>query len=300
MHDGKWAVGYRKGRFKLVQGVFEDTSYCRESQVDALNCSSAADFFIMKNAHTSTAATTAISTREHVLDIIESFVMGMFHRSSEDVCNHCGTAWYVDTVAYIGETAFRIAEYFYGDASFDAVKGAVLLAHIQRVNMEAQGDGGTYLFDLVTDPEEKNNLALERPEVVKALIEEVQLLRDSKPAQGKYWMVLPVQEQRRRYVMGDCSMNPLIAPEDCVFKHPFMQPGEDDSQGSASTDVFVHAIPEFTRHMVISFVMAGTAKIVKMCMVLGGVFTVTRLMSAKVGGSRIFWRRSAVTAKKYK
>lgn len=39
MHDKVWGVGYRKGRYKLVEGIFEDMSYYHESSINALNYS---------------------------------------------------------------------------------------------------------------------------------------------------------------------------------------------------------------------------------------------------------------------
>jgi hypothetical protein len=329
VHDDKWAVGYRKGRFKLVQGMFEDTFHCTESKVDALNCSSSSIFFDTLMRPSSTRTRTAAA---NFLDAISdspphfppsttdkdghfSGVLGSIISTIDDMLSGggrrglavCSSSWCVDAVSRLGEVIFRWAEFFYGDASLDAVKGAVLLAHIQRVNLEAQGSGGTYLFDLEADPEEKVNLATDRPEVVRQLVEEVAALRASKPEQGRYWMVLSVAEQRRRYAEGDCSMNAKIAKGDCVFKHPFMRPGEEeqelegtsqdkqeqeagDSVSSpllpSSPALFVHAIPEFTRHMVLSFLGAGTHKLVKACMVLGAVYLIGRVTGGRGKGGK--------------
>ncbi len=92
VHPGMWAVGYRKGRYKLVDGLLEDFSHCYESSGNMLNCSKTGNV-------------------------------------------------YVDTVGYVSQLIFQWAEYVYGDASFDSVKGAMLLAHIQRINVEMQGSG---------------------------------------------------------------------------------------------------------------------------------------------------------------
>ena len=222
VHPGMWAVGYRKGRFKLVEGVFEDLSHCHESRENALNCSST------------------------------------------------GSSW-ADMVHSIGQSLFQWAEYFYGDAAFDSVKGAVLLAHIHRITLQMQGGGLTYLFDLEQDPEERVNLAEVLPEVVQELREEVEAYRKRRPPQGKYWMVLPLSEQKARVVVGNCSMNPFIQPEECFFKHPFMRGPEDEEH-------FVHAIPEFTRHIALSFLYAGTRKLLRVMMVLAVVYVLTRLL----------------------
>ncbi len=138
--------------------------------------------------------------------------------------------------------------------------------------------GKTYLFDLEEDPEERNNLAHVYPEIVRDLQSEVATYRAKKPKQNKYWMVLPLALQRERYASGDCSMNPLISEEDCVFKHPFMRSPDDEL-------FFVNAIPEFTKAMALSFVLAGTKKLIRVMMFVGAVYVIGRRMF-QFGGRR--------------
>lgn len=194
MHDKVWGVGYRKGKYKLVEGIFEDLNYYHESQVDSLN-------FTMTEKYT----------------------------------------WKYAVFSKFGEALLRWGSYAFGNGPFDSVRGAFLIAIVHKVGIAAQGSGSTYLFDIENDPSESFNLALIHPEIVEDLRRDVQAYRENKPHQGKYWLVLPHDEMQKTYAPGDCSMNPAIAPTDCIFKHPFFENRNQGDEGN-----FVHIIEEYT------------------------------------------------------
>ena len=194
MHGNSWGVGYRKGKYKLIEGIFEDMSYYHESTVDGLNYTMTENY-----------------------------------------------SWKYMLSAKIGEVLFRFGSYFYGNGPFDSVRGAMLIAVVHKVGILAQGKGQTFLFDIERDPTESTNLARIYPEVVEDLRNDLIPYKKNKPAQGKYWMVLPYLDAIKTYVAGDCSMNPAIKPGDCVFKHPLFVDNSD-----ADNATYVHVIEEYT------------------------------------------------------
>lgn len=194
MHGNSWGVGYRKGKYKLIEGIFEDMSYYHESTMDGLNYTMTENY-----------------------------------------------SWRYMLSAKIGEILFRFGSYFYGNGPFDSVRGALLIAVVHKVGILAQGKGQTFLFDIERDPTESTNLAKIYPEVVEELRKDLIPYRQNKPAQGKYWMVLPYLDVLKTFVPGDCSMNPSIKPGDCVFKHPFF-----DENSNEDNATYVHVIEEYT------------------------------------------------------
>lgn len=112
---------------------------------------------------------------------------------------------------------------------------------MHKVGITAQGAGSTYLFDIENDPTESVNLAKRHPEIVAELRRDLEPYRANKPKQGKYWMVLSVKELIATFIPGDCSMNPAIKPEDCVFKHPY------SAWRNMSEAVYVDAVRENTK-----------------------------------------------------
>ena len=129
-------------------------------------------------------------------------------------------------VSLIGEVIVRLLEPLMGVSLFDTLKTVIVFNQVHSRHIQRSGSmliTETFLFDLETDPEENNNLAKYFPSVVKALERRAAEIRDRRPPQSKYWMV--VERFRDTLVPGNCSRmdgTPAVAESDCLFAHPWI------------------------------------------------------------------------------
>ena len=77
----------------------------------------------------------------------------------------------------------------------------------------------TMLFDIESDPEERNDISSENPEVVADLLKDVERIKAEQPPSTKYWMVSP----NWTTAAGDCPDLELIKGEKhCKFLHSWI------------------------------------------------------------------------------
>lgn len=98
-----------------------------------------------------------------------------------------------------------------------------------------------WLFNVTSDPYEQYNLAIVYPSIVNDLKQKIDSIRGmnkfqqrilifisnlpiaSKPFQQKIWFMYHLENVwSKTHVVGDCSMNSLIGPNDCKFTHPWI------------------------------------------------------------------------------
>ena len=133
---------------------------------------------------------------------------------------------------YAKVTEFLIThtEWIFGKGPFDTIRGVISIAFLQGHYIQEQGQGDTYLFNLREDPTESHNLASVLPSVVDECRKEVEVIKSQLPPQQPYWLVISEQDYLDSRVEGDCSMNPEIAPGDCLFHHPYIADDVRDSE----------------------------------------------------------------------
>lgn len=81
------------------------------------------------------------------------------------------------------------------------------------------------LFDIEADPTERNNLAAEKPEIVKELLDEIEKYKAAMPPQARYWMVN--QNWTEAFVPGDCDGQTVLSQDLCRFSHHWLPDSAD-------------------------------------------------------------------------
>lgn len=120
-------------------------------------------------------------------------------------------------------------EWMFGKGPFDTIRGVLSIAFLQGHYIKDQGKGSVYLFNLKDDPTESVNLANSLPDVVSDLKAEVEIIRKKLPPQQLYWLVIPEESYLASRVKGDCSMNTMIKPGNCLFQHPYIDDSVKDT-----------------------------------------------------------------------
>jgi len=73
------------------------------------------------------------------------------------------------------------------------------------------------LYDLETDPEERRDISLEHPQIVKELTEQIEKMKSRMHPIPRYWMVSPNFTQS--FIPGDCQGQDVLSPYLCRFAH---------------------------------------------------------------------------------
>ena len=125
------------------------------------------------------------------------------------------------------EIAVRTLEPLMGIAQFDTLRAVIVWNQAQGRFLTRNGLGAltteTFLFDIEADPDERHNLALAEPAMVSALLRRAWEIRDRRPLQMRYWMI--VDNFRSTLVPGNCSG--AVSASDCLFAHPWIPDDAD-------------------------------------------------------------------------
>jgi arylsulfatase A-like enzyme len=184
--EGEGVVALRVGKYKLVQGSARDPHWYAFDEDET-------------------------SLEQHLLP--QPFITTL--KTSDQ-------SW----VSLIGEAFVRALEPFMGVSLFDTLKTVVVFNQVHSRHISRNGSTlipETSLFDVEADPEETYNLANDLPSVVAALERRAAEIRNRRPAQSKYWMV--VENFRNTLVPGNCSRRGgalEMTDSDCLFAHPWL------------------------------------------------------------------------------
>ena len=97
--------------------------------------------------------------------------------------------------------------------------GQIILNFFYFKHYTRQEGFKTMLFDIESDPEERNDISSENPEVVADLLKDVERIKAEQPPSTKYWMVSP----NWTTAAGDCPDLELIQGEKhCKFLHSWI------------------------------------------------------------------------------
>lgn len=151
-----------------------------------------------------------------------------YYESSEDRMNNTDPT----LTSYLGEKLLRGLESIFDVAPFDAARSTITHSYFHPIIQEAarvpSGNNRVLLFNLTADPTESTNIAEHHPDVVNRLLNKLQVIREKRPPQQKFWMQFHEKEVwPKSFVSGDCSINPSIRPEDCHFTHPWLPDNKD-------------------------------------------------------------------------
>jgi hypothetical protein len=163
-------------------------------------------------------------------------------------------------ISYLGEMFLRALEAVFDAAPFDATRSTITHSYLHPVIQEAgripssDADDRVLLFNLTADPTESTNVAESHPEVVRRLLGKMEAIRSRRPPQQKFWMQFEqLTVWPKTFVRGDCSMNPLVQPQDCHFTHPWL-PDDKDPWNNELVDAKTFADNTAIRITVISLV----------------------------------------------
>eukprot|EP01126_Amoeba_proteus_P027132 TRINITY_DN2690_c0_g1_i2.p1 TRINITY_DN2690_c0_g1~~TRINITY_DN2690_c0_g1_i2.p1 ORF type:complete len:630 (-),score=132.95 TRINITY_DN2690_c0_g1_i2:126-2015(-) len=120
-------------------------------------------------------------------------------------------------VVYWGERVIQFLEGLAGVGPFDSTRVAITHQILHSYYAATQSSGNVMLFDLEVDPEEKNNIAVQFPEVVSDLKNDIDVIRKERPPQQKYWMTIPPAQWANTLREGECPPN----TDFCRFTHPY-------------------------------------------------------------------------------
>jgi len=115
--------------------------------------------------------------------------------------------------------------------------GPTDVAHILALNVllfrsyREVGEPRVMLFDLEADPEEREDIAEQHPEIVQDLLGRVEVLRAGMPPSPSYWMVSSNWTQA--FLPGDCSGQDVLPQHLCRFAHYWLPDSADltDEEG---------------------------------------------------------------------
>lgn len=171
-----------------------------------------------------------ISFRYGDIKIIDGLVRDThwYSESSHYFMNSTDETW----ISIVGEMALRVAEFFFSDSKFDTAHH--ILAHGLVMHAFSNHDE-ILIYNVTQDPGEKFNLRESHPEILKDMLKRVEELLLTAVPQQPIWLILKHEEYRKSWAPGDCSMNPLIASDECLFLHTW---AADDVEPLSYSDKF--------------------------------------------------------------
>lgn len=163
-----------------------------------------------------------ISFRMGDIKIIDGMVRDKhwYTEPSKNRLNTTDETW----VSFAGEIALKLGEFFFEDSKFDTAHH--ILAHGLVMHSFSSYDE-ILLYNISADPLEKNNIRESHPEILKIMMKRVQELIAHHVPQQPIWLILNQEASEASWVPGDCSMNPLIPEDECLFLHTWAADDED-------------------------------------------------------------------------
>lgn len=130
---------------------------------------------------------------------------------------------------FLAEKFVRVAESIgLGRSRFNPLKKC-LVEHM-ITPMLAIPDGGVYLYNITADPKELENLAVQHADIVSVMQEKVKMSRRLRRLpQREHFMQYNPEAFVSTFVVGDCSANPAVTADQCVFTHPWTDSSIDIS-----------------------------------------------------------------------
>ena len=147
---------------------------------------------------------------------------------------------------YLMEQIIRSMEFIIGTSEFDSLR--IIITHyikqaITRYMFKGE-KSKTLLFNIRDDPYETINLENQLPEIVLTMKKKIyDLMLKNKTVIQNPKLQYNLNDFSKTFVKGNCSMNPSITDEDCVFTAPWLDdkinPFEDSHQ-FADFSIFIN------------------------------------------------------------
>ena len=139
-----------------------------------------------------------------------------YYEPTADLLNSTDQSW----VSYFVEMFMKWLEAIYETGPIDFVGDLVIVHIVYYKNMYFDDDKGDRLYDLEADPEERNNIAKDHPNIVADFSKTLNVMQKKRPRHPKYWFVHG-DFGKDSELAGDCSGS-LVSSEHCKFTHPWI------------------------------------------------------------------------------
>lgn len=176
-------------------------------------------------------------------------------------------------VSYFFEKLIRIGEYFIGTSEFDSLR-IVLTHHIKSKIEKAiykNENPSVMLFDLENDPYETTNVAEQYPDIVISIKKKIDIIKNNnKVVVQNPLLQYSLVEWPKTFIKGNCSSDPIIPPDKCLFSVPWIS--DDVVDPFDGTDDF---------QKFINFKLKKTFLIISVALVTGLV-TIIAILSSTI------------------
>jgi len=117
------------------------------------------------------------------------------------------------------ELIVRGFEWVFGNGPCDPVH-IILMNSVLFNQYKSKTEPRVMLFNIETDPEERDDISDQNPHIVKDLTARIEKVRAKMPASPRYWMVSPNWTQA--FLPGDCNGQDVLAEKHCRFAHHWL------------------------------------------------------------------------------
>jgi hypothetical protein len=141
------------------------------------------------------------------------------------------------------EKFIRFIEYFFGNGPID-VPWDIAINMVLFTKYASLAGHQMLLFDIEQDPEERQDISTDHPDIVKELLEKIEKIKVKRPHHPHYWMMSP--NWTEGFIQGDCSGQDKIRQDECRFAHHWLPDEADvlDEDGLMLEDAFQMIIRE--------------------------------------------------------